>query len=105
MDSLGTGQLVTVASDGPTRNGIVFDTPSRGKVVVAVVDAGRGPVFVTVHPDVLAERTEEGPEDRALQMLIRRTPQPVRGAARGASAGGRGSRGHTRGAAHRATGR
>ncbi len=105
MDFTGVGQLVTVAGDGPTRNGIVFDTPSRSKVVVAVVDPGRGPIFLTVHPDALAERSDEGPEDRALNMLIRRTPQPVRGAARGVSAGGRGNRGHTRGAAHRTTGR
>ncbi len=37
----------------------VFDTPSRSKVVVAVVDPGRGPVFRTVHPDTLTEREDE----------------------------------------------
>jgi hypothetical protein len=105
MDSPGIGQRVTVAGDGPSLDGIVFDTPSRTKVVVAVLARGRGPVFQSVHPDALSERTVESAGDRALNLLIRRTPQPVRGAARGASAGGHGSRGHTRGAAHRSTGR
>jgi hypothetical protein len=106
MDSAGVGQLVKVAVGGPALDGIVFDTPSRSKVLVAVVDPARGPVFLTVHPDALSQREGESPSDRALNLLIRRTPQPVRGAARGATAGGgAGSRGHTRGAAHRATGR
>ncbi|MEA2194150.1 MAG: hypothetical protein QOG42_584, partial [Solirubrobacteraceae bacterium] len=36
---------MTVAADGPPLDGIVYDTPSATKVVVAVVDRGRGPVF------------------------------------------------------------
>jgi hypothetical protein len=105
MESIGAGELVTVVEDGPELNGIVFDTPSHSKVIVAVVDRSRGPVFRTVHPSTLTPRTEESPEDRALHLLIRRTPPPVHGAARGGSVGGRGSAGHPRGAAHRPTGR
>ena len=63
-----------MAGDGPQLDGIVFDTPSTTKVVVAVVDRGRGPVFRTVHPRTLSERTAEGADDRALRLLIRRTP-------------------------------
>jgi hypothetical protein len=105
MESLGAGDLVKVADGGPELDGIVFDTPSHSKVVVAVVDPARGPVFRTVHPDTLSARAEEGPSDRALQLLMRRTPPPVHGAARGGSSGGRGRAGHPRGAAHRPTGR
>ncbi len=99
------GELVSVGAGRSALDGIVFDTPSRSKVVVAVVDPVRGPLFRTVNPKELTERAEEGPDDRALQLLIRRTPPPVHGAARGASAGGQGRSGFTRGAAHRPTGR
>jgi hypothetical protein len=105
VDSIGAGELVTVADDGPELDGIVFDTPSHSKVIVAVVDRARGPVFRTVHPSTLSARTEESPDDRALRLLLRRTPPPVHGAARGGSSGGRGRAGHVRGAAHRPTGR
>ena len=44
-------------------DGIVFDTPSNSKVVVAVMDPARGPVFRTVHPRILDEREQEGPGD------------------------------------------
>ena len=105
MESIGAGELVKVADGGPELDGIVFDTPSHSKVVVAVVDRARGPVFRTVHASTLTPRSEEGPDDRALHLLIRRTPPPVHGHARGGSAGGRGQAGHPRGAAHRPTGR
>ena len=105
MEPIGAGELVKVASGGPELDGIVFDTPSRSKVVVAVVDPGRGPVFRTVHTKTLTERTEEGPDDRALHLLVRRTPSPVRSAAGGGIAAGRGSSGHTRAAMHRTTGK
>jgi len=72
---------------------------------VAVVDPDRGPMFRTVHPKTLTERTEDGPDDRALQLLLRRTPPPVRNAAGGRTALGRHQAGHTRGAMHRATGK
>jgi hypothetical protein len=99
------GQLVTVAGAGPALDGIVFDTPSRSKVVVAVVDPRRGPLLRAVAPPALTEREQEGPHDQALRLLIRRTPAPVRGAAGGRTASGRPSRGHTRAAMHRTTGK
>ena len=105
MESIGAGELVKVADGGPEVDGIVFDTPSSSKVVVAVVDRTRGPVFRTVHPSTVIARTEEGPDDRALRLLLRRTPPPVHGAARGGGPGGQGRAGHPRGAAHRPTGR
>jgi hypothetical protein len=105
MELTREGELVRVAGGGPELDGIVLDTPSSSKVVVAVVDPGRGPMFRTVHPKSLTERTEEGPHDRALRLLLRRTPPPVHGAARGGARGGRRRPGHTRAAAHRTTGK
>jgi len=105
MESLDAGERVRVAGPGPELDGIVFHSPSRSKVVVAVVDPGRGPIFRTVHPRTLTERTEDGPDDRALRLLIRRTPPPVRGAASGGQGTGRGRSGHTRAAMHRTTGK
>jgi hypothetical protein len=105
MHSPSQGDLVTVADDGPKTDGIVFDTPSRTKVVVAVVDRARGPVFRTVHPDALSERTEEGTQDRALRLLIKRTPPPGRGGSGAQAGAGRGRPGHARGAMHRTTGK
>ena len=96
-----TGDLVKVAAGGPPVDGIVFDTPSAKKVVVAVTDPGRGPVFRTVHPETLSERTTESADDRALRSLIRRTPPPVHRAARDGSGAGRGRAGHMRAATHR----
>jgi hypothetical protein len=105
MEPTHGGDIVTVASGGPIVDGIVFDTPSRSKVVVAVMDPKRGPVFRTVHPDALSERSDAGAHDRALRLLVRRTPPPARGAARGGSRGGQGPAGYTRSTAHRSTGR
>src|SRR5271154_1466959 len=105
MEPTSVGGLVKVAGGGPELDGIVFDTPSRSKVVVAVVDPGRGPVFRTVHPRTLTERTEEGPNDHALQLLVRRTPAPARHAAGGGVTAGHGKPGHGRAAMHRTTGR
>jgi hypothetical protein len=105
MEPVSAGELVKAAGGGSELDGIVFDTPSSSKVVVAVVDAARGPVFRTVNAKALVERTEEGPNDRALRLLIRRTPQPIRGAARGDTRGGRGRPGFSRGAMHRTTGK
>jgi hypothetical protein len=105
MESRQLGELVRVAGAGPELDGIVFDTPSRSKVVVAVVDPGRGPVFRTVHASTLSERTHEGPGDRALRLLIRRTPPPVHGGARGGAGVGHGRAGHTRATMHRTTGK
>jgi hypothetical protein len=105
MESIGAGELVKVADGGPALDGIVFDTPSNSKVIVAVIDRARGPVFRTVHPSTLTTRTEESPDDRALRLLVRRTPPPVHGAGRAGRGGGQGRSGHPRGAAHRPTGR
>ncbi|MEA2155298.1 MAG: hypothetical protein QOE11_1438 [Solirubrobacteraceae bacterium] len=105
MEPISAGELVTVAGGAATLDGIVFDTPSRTKVVVAVLDPAKGPVFRTVHPDALSARAEPGPGDRALRLLVRRTPAPVRGAARGGSGGESARAGHTRAAMHRTTGK
>ncbi|HEX6391234.1 MAG TPA: hypothetical protein VFZ89_17360 [Solirubrobacteraceae bacterium] len=100
-------RLVTVATAGPQLDGIEFDSPSASKVVVAVMDPGRGPVLRTFSRSAVTERTEPGPDDQALALLIRRTPLPggAGGGGRGGASGGRGRAGHTRGAAHRPTGR
>jgi hypothetical protein len=105
VESTSIGELVTVTGAGPSLDGIVFDRPSGAKVVVAVMDPARGPRFQTVNPSALSERAEAGPHDHALGALIRRTPAPVRGGARGGEAGGHGRSGYKRGAVHRSTGR
>src|SRR3954454_18957575 len=106
MEGPNDSELVKVADGGREGEGIVFDTPSKSKVTVAVMDAKRGPVFRTVHPDTLTERTEAGPDDRALSMLIRRTWQGTRGgSAPGGAQATRGQDGHTRAAGHRTTGK
>jgi hypothetical protein len=105
MEQLRAGDLVRVPTPGPLIDGIVFDMPSASQVIVAVIDRSRGPVFRTVHRTELTARTEAGPDDRALQLLIRRTSPAVRGAARGAAGPGLRRAGHTRGATHRSTGR
>jgi hypothetical protein len=105
MDAIAAGDLVKVDTEGPRIDGIVFDVPSAAKVVVAVLDRGRGPVLRTVARTALSERTEAGPADRALQLLIRRTSPAVQNAARGGGGGATGRSGHTRAATHRTTGR
>jgi hypothetical protein len=105
MASTPINALVTIRGERTETDGIVFDIPSRSKAVVAVMDASRGPLFRTVHPDALTERTVEGPDDRALRLLIRRTPGARIGAGSGASPALHDSPGHTRGASHRTTGR
>ena len=68
-------------------------------------DARRGPVFRTVHPKGLSERTTDGAGDGALRLLIRRTPPPGRGANGGPAGVGTPRSAHTRGASHRSTGK
>ena len=96
---------MTVTDGSAKLDGLVFDTPSSTKVIVALVDPTRGPLFRTVNPNALTEREQEGPNDHALRLLVRRTPPPHSAGARGASGGGQGRSGFTRGAAHRPTGR
>jgi hypothetical protein len=105
MEQIGAGDLVRVGTEGPQIDGIVFDVPSASKVVVAVMDPSRGPVLRTVHRTALTNRAEAGPDDRALQLLIRRTAPAVRSAARGGAGPAQRRAGHTRGPAHRSTGR
>jgi hypothetical protein len=105
MKMTSIGELVRVGAGDSALDGIVFDVPSRSKVVVAVVDRDRGPLFRTVSPSQLTEREEEGSDDTTLRLLIRRTPPPVPGAARGAVIGGQGRSGFRRGSTHRPTGR
>jgi len=105
MDSDGPSDLVTIDAAGHPLDGILFDRPSSGKLVVAVVDPKRGPVLRTVDAKTVTERETDSPGDKALRSLIRRTPAPVHGAARGASGIGSGRAGHTRASMHRTTGK
>jgi hypothetical protein len=98
-------ELVTVSGAGAPIDGIVLDQPSRSKVVVAVMEPGRGPVFRTVNPEALTPRTTAGQHDSALRLLLRRTPTPIRAAARGTGLSGQGRSGFQRGTSHRPTGR
>jgi hypothetical protein len=100
-----SGQLVKIAGTGTEIDGIVFDTPSATKVVVAVIDRKRGPMFRTVNAKAVTTREEEGPDDRALRLLVRRTPRPATDGAQGAAVGKQGRSGFKSGTAHRATGR
>ena|SRR5690348_10369723 len=103
-DPLSTNDLVSIDTGGPLLDAIVFDVPSHNKVVVAVVDPVRGPVLRTVSPDELRERTDAGAQDKALQLLMRRTPAPTHGKSRGAKGGGHGRSGFSRPTSHRKVG-
>jgi hypothetical protein len=105
MNGANPGDLVKVTEGSAELDGLVFDRPSNSKVIVAVVDPARGPLFRTVNPSALTEREQEGPDDRALRLLVRRTPPPPNAVAGGATRGGQRRQGFTRGAAHRPTGR
>jgi hypothetical protein len=105
VEEITVGELVAVAGVGPVLDGIVFDTPSSSKVVVAVVDPKRGPVFRTFSPKTLTAREQGGPHDQALLQLIRRTPPPAHGAARAGAVSRGGRSGFKRGAMHRTTGK
>jgi hypothetical protein len=105
MERPSAGEMVRVTAGGPVLDGIVFDVPSASKVVVAVVDPARGPIFRSVHPRTLSERPDEGTDDQALRLLIRRTPPPAQGAARAGAGVRQGRAGHKRAATHRTTGR
>jgi len=97
------GQLVSVAAEGGDLDGVVARVASLVKVEVAVEQPGDGPVFRTVHPKALTPRDEPGPTDEALRGLIHRAAAAGHSAPGGSS--GHGRRAHTRGAAHRPTGR
>jgi hypothetical protein len=105
MAAITRGERVHVAGEGPTLDGIVFSYPSRSKAVVAVVDPKRGPVLRTVARKDVTERTQDGPDDTALQLLVRRMPPPVGGHAGSAPGSAHGRSGHSRAAMHRTTGK
>jgi hypothetical protein len=105
MEKTEAGDLVKVAVGRRETDGIVFDVPGSAKVIVALVDRERGPVMRTVDLKDVTERAEAGPDDRALQMLIRRTPGGVRGAARAGSGPAQARAGHRRASMHRTTGK
>jgi hypothetical protein len=105
VNAPGPGDLVKVADGSAQLDGLVFDRPSSSKVIVAVIDPTRGPLFRTVNPDAVTAREQEGPNDRALRLLVRRTPLPPGAVAHGATRGAQRRAGFTRGATHRATGR
>jgi hypothetical protein len=105
MELNGAGDLVKVSTGGPQIDGIVLNVLSDTKAVVAVIDRARGPVLRTVDRRALAERTDEGPDDQALHLLIRRTPPAARGAVHGRAGAVQRRAGHTRAATHRPTGK
>ena len=105
MELFKTGDLVKVATRGPKLDGIAFDMPSSSKVVVAMMDANRGPVLRSIDRATVSERTEAGPDDAQLQLLIRRTPAGSRGAGHVSGGVGPGRGGHKRAAGHRTTGK
>jgi hypothetical protein len=105
MEKTVAGDLVKVAVGRREVDGIVFDVPGSAKVIVALVDRERGPVMRSVELKDLTERAEAGPDDHALQMLIRRTPGGGRGAGHAGSEPGQARAGHKRAAMHRTTGK
>jgi hypothetical protein len=103
MRSFHEGQLVTLVGEEEALDGIVVHAPSLVKVEVAVPDSERGPVFRTVHPKLLRERTAPSEHDDTLERLIRRTSS---GSRRGPRAGaGSARRGHSQASGHRTTGK
>jgi hypothetical protein len=96
------GQLVTIVGEREALEGIVVHAPSLVKVEVAVPDTGHGPVFRTVHPKLLRERSAPSEHDEALRQLIRRTASAGRGPRSGA---GSVRRGHSHPSGHRTTGK
>jgi hypothetical protein len=105
MESTGVGDLVKVQTSGPQIDGIVVDVLKGSKAVVAVIDRTRGPVLRTVSQDALAERTEAGADDRALQLLVKRKTGATRGGGRADAGAVTGRAGHTRATMHRTTGK
>ncbi|HEX5616875.1 MAG TPA: hypothetical protein VFX51_00560 [Solirubrobacteraceae bacterium] len=101
MRSFHEGQLVTLVGDDEALEAIVVQAPSLVKIEVAVPDTGGGPVFRTVHPKRLQERSEPGEHDDDLRRLIKRTMS----AGRGARGLGSARRGHSHPSGHRTTGK
>jgi hypothetical protein len=103
-DPIAPGDLVSITTAGPVLDAIVVELPSAAKAVVAVVDRTRGPVLRTVDASTLSPRAEDGPNDRALRLLIRRTPTGEGPASRSGASARTVRSGHTRSAPHRSNG-
>ena len=103
MRSFHEGQLVTLVAQHEALDGIVVHAQSLVKIEVAVPDTGQGPVFRTVHPKLLRERSVPGEHDDALRRLIRRTASAGRGGPR--TGAGSARRGHSHPSGHRTTGK
>ena len=103
MRSFREGQLVTLVGEDEALEGIVVHVPSLVKIEVAVPDTGHGPVFRSVHPKLLRERSVPGEHDDALRRLIRRTASGGRGGPRAGAGSAR--RGHSQPSGHRTTGK
>src|SRR3954453_9006981 len=97
MRSFREGQLVTLVGEDEALEGIVVHAPSLVKVEVAVPNTGQGPVFRTVHPKLLRERSEPGEHDDALRRLIQRTASGGRGGPRSGAGSARRSHSHPSG--------
>jgi ribosomal protein L4 len=105
MRSFHEGQLVTVLGESGELEGIVVHAPSLVKIEVAVPEAAGEPVFRTVHPKRLKERSAAGENDDALRRLIRRTASAGRAGTRAGPGSRRGRRGHSQPSGHRTTGK
>ena len=99
------GALVTVATGGPLIDAIVVSRPSPQKAIVAMVDAAKGPVLRPVAVTALAERGAEGPQDKTLHNLIRRSGHALGAGPHDGAGSVRGRRGHARTAMHRRAGK
>jgi hypothetical protein len=105
MEHTNAGDLVTVTVGTRELDGIVCDASNSAKVVVAVIGRDRGPVLRTVALSDLAERTEAGPNDVALRLLVRRTPSGGRGRGQSGAGSVADRAGHRRASMHRTTGK
>lgn len=99
------GALVTVATGGPLIDAIVVTRPSPQKAMVAMVDAVKGPVLRAVAVTALAERENEGAQDKVLHNLIRRSGHGLGAGPHDGAGAVRGSRGHARTSMHRRAGK
>jgi hypothetical protein len=102
MKPLRAGQLVTVTDDDATLDGIVAQTPSMLKLVVAVPDPKREAVLREFHRSALRERRQAGEHDTALRRVIGKASAA---GGHGGPRSAQGRRGHTRAPAHRTPGR
>lgn len=105
MEPPAPGDLITVAAGERRLDGIVAERPSPAKAIVAVIDRRRGPVLRSMDARTLSAREEAGADDRALRLLIRRTPRAGGRSGRGGADAGSDRAAHARTAKHRTTGK